>query len=168
MASVSGYCKCLLIQLPLTENSSSGAAGGHACRAASAQFVLVQFLSVWGLGNTNRLRRSGHTFCVQGKMHTVKGAEHRYRVIAPQSSVTPNDVLWYAHDPAGHTCIASVDKLPTAPVFVSCRRARLIRIVLWTAAELFFVPIVLFAGEKDSAAHVLPNIGLEGPVFIRA
>src|SRR6266481_4999757 len=77
MASVSGYCKCLLIQLPLTENSSSGEADADACHAASAQFVLVQFLSVWGLGKTNRLRRSGYTFCIQGKMHTVKGAEHR-------------------------------------------------------------------------------------------
>ena len=100
-------------------------------------------------------------------MHTVKSAEHRHRIIAPQTSVTPYDVLRYAYDPAGHTCIASVDKLPTAPVFVSCRRARLIGIVLWTATELFFVTIVFFAGEKGSAAHVLSNIGFEGAVLIR-
>src|SRR6266436_8398016 len=133
MASVSGYCKCLLIQLPLTENSSSGEADADACHAASAQFVLVQFLSVWGLGKTNRLRRSGYTFRIQGKMHTVKGAEHRYRVIAPQSSVTPNDVLRYTYDPARHTCIAAVDKFPTAPGFISSRRARLAWIVIRTA-----------------------------------
>jgi len=168
MASVSDYCKCSLIQLPLTENSSSGAAGGHACRAASAQFVLVQFLSVRGLGKTNRLRRSGYTFCIQGKMYTVKSAEHRYRVIAPQSSVTPNDLLWYTHDPAGNTCIAAVDKLPTAPVFVSCGRTCLTGIVFRTLTELFFVTIVLFAGEKGSAVHVLSNIGFESPVLIRA
>src|SRR6476469_3906733 len=100
-------------------------------------------------------------------MHTVKCAEHRYRVIAPQSAVTPNDFLRYAHDPAGHACIASVHKLPTLPVFVSCGRARLIRIVLWTGTELFFMTIVLFAGEKGSAAHILFNIGFEGPVLIR-
>src|SRR4030095_11654913 len=98
-------------------------------------------------------------------MHAVKSAKHRYRVIAPQSSVTPNDLLWYAYDPAGHTCITSVDKLPTAPVFVSCWRTRLIRIVIWTATELLFVTIVLLAGEKGSAQHVLSNIGFEGPVL---
>ncbi len=100
-------------------------------------------------------------------MHTVKSAEHRYRVIAPQSSVTPNDLLRYAHYPAGHTRIAAVDKLPTLPVFVSCGRTRLIWIVIRTATELFFVTIILFAGEKGSAAHVLSNIGFEGPVLIR-
>ena len=100
-------------------------------------------------------------------MHAVKSAEHRYRVIAPQSAMTPNDFLRYADDPAGHTRIASVYKLPTLPVFVSCGRACLIRIVLWTRTELFFVTIVLFAGEKGSAADILFNIGFEGPVLIR-
>ena len=100
-------------------------------------------------------------------MHTVKSAEHRYRVIAPQSSVTPNNLLGYAHDPAGHTRITGIHKLPTLPVFVSCGRARLIRIVIWTGTEWFFVTIILFAGEKGSAAHVLSNIGFEGPVLIR-
>src|SRR5947208_3018544 len=100
-------------------------------------------------------------------MHAVKSAEHRYRVIAPQSAVTPNDFLRYAHDPAGHACIASVHKLPTLPVFVSCGRASLIWIVLRTATELFFVTVILFAGEKGSAAHILLNIGFEGPVLIR-
>src|SRR4029077_11407452 len=100
-------------------------------------------------------------------MHTIKSAKHCYRVIAPQSSVTPDDFLRYAHDPAGHTRIAAVDKLPTTPVFISCGRARLIRIVIWTGTEWFFVTIVLFAGEKGSAAHVLSNIGFESPVLIR-
>src|SRR6266480_7893273 len=113
MASVSGYCNCLHIQLPLTENSSCGEAGSHACRATSAQFVLV-------------------------------------------------------HDPAWNTCIAAVDKFPTAPVFVSCGRACLTWIVFRTPTELFFVTIVLFAGEKGSAVHVLSNIGFESPVLIRA
>src|ERR1700751_1169992 len=128
------------------------------CRA-SVQLVLFQFFCVRSLGNTNRLRRSRSTFRVQGKMHTVKSAEHRYRVIAPQSSVTPNDFLRYAHDPAWHTCIAAVNKLPTLPVFVSRGRPRVIRIVIWTATELFFVTIILFAGEKHPAVHVLSNIG---------
>ena len=36
---MSGYCKCLLIQLALTENSSSGDAGADACRVGfSAAF----------------------------------------------------------------------------------------------------------------------------------
>src|SRR6476660_6124921 len=99
-------------------------------------------------------------------MHTVKGTEHRYRVIAPQSAVTPNDLLRYAHDPAWHTCIASVDKLPTLPVFVSCGRARVIRIVIWTPTELFFVTIILFAGEKGSAVRVLSKIRFEGTVLV--
>ena len=67
----------------------------------------------------------------------------------------------------GTRALPAVDKLPTLPVFVSCGRARLIRIVLWTATELFFVTIILFAGEKGSAAHILSKIGFEGPVLIR-
>src|SRR5947207_10047616 len=100
-------------------------------------------------------------------MHTVKSAEHRYRVIAPQSSVTPNDLLRHSYDPAGHTSVAAVDKLPTLPVFVSCGTARHIGIILWTRTELFFVAIVLFAGEKGSGAHVSSNVGFEGQVLIR-
>src|ERR1700755_3626145 len=98
-------------------------------------------------------------------MHAIESAEHRHRVIAPQSPMPPNNFLRYAHDPAGHTRVAAVDKLPTAPVFVSCGRTGLIRIVIRTATELFFVPIVLFAGEKGSTTHVLSNIGFESPVL---
>src|SRR4029453_6965074 len=104
--------------------------GARTC--SSVQFVLVQFLRVGGLGRANGLRRSGFTFRVQGKMHTVKSGEHRHRVIAPQSAMAPNDVLWYAHDPTGHTGIAGVDKLPPAPVFLPSRRTCFIRIVIWT------------------------------------
>ena len=78
------------------------------------------------------------TFRIQGKMHTVKSTEHRYRVIAPQSAVTPNDLLRYAYDPAGHTRIAGVYKLPTLPVFVSCGRACLIWIVFRTLYRMVF------------------------------
>jgi len=95
-------------------------------------------------------------------MHTVKSAEHRYRVIAPQSAVTPNDFLRYAHDPARHTRIAGVYKLPTV---ASLR-------FLWEGVshpdcnqdptEWFFVTIILFAGEKGAAAHVLSKISFEG------
>ena len=43
----------------------------------------------------------------------------------------------------------------------------MIRIVIRTPTEWFFVTIVFFAGEKGAAAHVLLNIGFEGPVLIR-
>src|SRR6267142_4621137 len=95
-------------------------------------------------------------------MHTVESTEHRYRVIAPQSAVTPNDFLGHAHDPVRHARIAAVDKLTTLPVFVSCGRTCLIRIVIRTRTEWFFVTVILFAGEKGSAAHVLSKIGFEG------
>src|SRR5215467_4787067 len=101
-------------------------------------------------------------------MYTVKSAEHGYRVIAPQSAVTPNDLLRHAYDPARNMRIASVDKLPTAPVFLSSGRARLAGSVIGTTTELFFMTIVLFAGEKHSVTHVLPDIGFEGPVLVRA
>src|SRR5262245_10099572 len=101
-------------------------------------------------------------------MHTVKSTEHGYRVIAPQSAVTPNDLLRDAYDPAWHMGISTVDKLPSLPVLIATRRTRLIRIVIRTATELFFVAIVRFAGEKRSAVQVLPNVRFEGPVFIRA
>src|SRR5215831_14651395 len=132
------------------------------------QFVLVQFLRVRGFGNTRALGRDRSALCIQREMHAIKSAEHGYRVIAPQSAVTPNDLLGYAYNPARHMGIAAVDKLPALPVFISSWRARLIRVVIRAATELFFVTIVLFAGEKGSAAHVLPYIGLEGPVLIRA
>src|SRR4029453_8421561 len=100
-------------------------------------------------------------------MHTVKSGEHGYRVVAPQSPVTPNDVLRYAHDPARHTGIAGVNKLPPAPVFLPRGRTRLIRIVIWTGTKWFFVTVVLLAGEKGSVAYVLPKVGLERSVLIR-
>src|SRR5262249_37073108 len=125
-------------------------------------------LGVRGFGNARPLRRHRSTFCVQRKMHTVKSAEHGYRVIAPQSAVTPNDLLWHAYDPARDMCIASVDKLPASPIFVSSGRALLTWSVIGTATELFFVAVVLFAGEKGSAAQVSPYVGFEGPVLIRA
>src|SRR5262249_42729637 len=101
-------------------------------------------------------------------MHTGKGAEHGYGVVAPQSAVTPNDILRYAYYPAGHMRIATIDKLPSPPVLVASGRTRLIRIVIRAATELFFMTVVLFAGEKRSAMHVLPNVGFESPVFVRA
>ena len=64
--------------------------------------------------------------------------------------------------------ISTVDKLPSTPVFVSSARTRLIWIVIWTATELLFVAIVLFAGKKDSVVHILTYVGLEAPVLIRA
>src|SRR3954469_24401449 len=48
------------------------------------------------------------------------------------------------------------------PVFVSCGRACLIRIVMQDPTEWFFVTIILFAGEKGAAAHVLSKISFEG------
>src|SRR4029453_8027451 len=98
-------------------------------------------------------------------MHAVQGTEHRHRVIAPQSTVTPNDFLRYAYDPAGDACIASVHKLPTLPVFVSCGRACLTWIVIGTMTELFFMTIVLLAGEKGAAAHILADVSFESPVL---
>ena len=65
--------------------------------------------------------------------------------------MTPNDVLRYAHDPTGHASIAAVDKLPTAPLLLSGGRTRFIGIVIWTAAEWFFMTIVPLAGKKGAA-----------------
>src|SRR5215472_10197104 len=119
------------------------------------QFVLIQFLRVRSFGNTGPLRWDRSAFCIQGKMHAVKSTEHRNGIVAPQSAVTPNDLLRHSYDPAGHMGISTVDKLPSTPVFVSSARTRLIRIVIWTATELVFVAIVRFAGEKRSAVQVL-------------
>ena len=132
------------------------------------QLVLIQFLGVRPARNTCTLGRSCDTSCIQGKMHTVKSAEHGYRVIAPQSAVTPNDILRYAHDPARDVGVPAVDKLPSLPVLVSSGRACLIRVVVWAVTEFFFVTVVLFAREKGSAAQILTYIGFEGPVLIRA
>src|SRR5215467_9578922 len=101
-------------------------------------------------------------------MHAIKSAEHGYRIIAPQSTVAPNDVFRYAHDPAGHTSITGIDKLPALPVFVSGGRTRLPGIVIGTATKLFFVTVVLLAGKKSPTVHVLANVGFKGPVLICA
>src|SRR5262245_7994458 len=98
----------------------------------SMQFVLIQFFSVGSFGNCGPLRWDRVTLCVQGKMHTVKSAEHGYRVVAPQSAMTPNDLLRHTYYPAGHMGIATVDKLPSLPVLIATRRTRLIRIVIRT------------------------------------
>src|SRR5215471_1378824 len=134
----------------------------------SVEFVLIQFLGVGSFRDTRPLRRDGSTFCIQRKVHAVKRAEHGYRVVAPQPAMTPNDLLRHTYYPARHMGIATVDKLPSLPVLVASGRARLIRIVIWTATELFFMTIVLFARQKDPTVHVLPNVGFEGPVFVRA
>src|SRR5262249_48574688 len=110
------------------------------------QFVLIQFLGVGSFGNTRPLRRNGSTFGIQGKMHAVKGAKHRNRVIAPQSAVTPNDVLRHTYYPTRHMRISTVDKLPATPVFVAGRRTRLTGIVILAATELFLVTVILLAG----------------------
>src|SRR5215469_510677 len=104
------------------------AQSGVSCRLV--QLVLIQFLGVWSIGNTCPLRRSGETCCIQGKMHAVKSAEHGYRVIAPQSAVTPNDVLRHTYYPTRHMGITTVDELPPTPVFIASRRTRLTGSVL--------------------------------------
>src|SRR5215471_9241294 len=98
-------------------------------------------------------------------MHAIESGEHRYRIVAPQSSVAPDDVFRHAHDPAGDTGIAGVDKLPSAPVFLPRGRPGLIRIVIRTMTKLFFVTVVFLARQKSSTLHVLSGVGFERPVL---
>src|SRR5215831_16748015 len=101
-------------------------------------------------------------------MHAVKSTKHRNGIVAPQSAVTPDDVLRHSYYPTRHMRISTVNKLPATPVLVASARTGLIRIVIWTATELLFVAVVHFAGEKRSVVHVLTYISFEGPVLIRA
>src|SRR6516164_9778574 len=64
--------------------------------------------------------------------------------------------------------IAAIHEFPATPIFLSSGRTCLARSVVGTATKLFFMTIVLLARKKSSAMHVLPDIGFEGPVRVRA
>src|SRR5580704_4164361 len=87
------------------------------------------------------------TLC-QRELDTQKSAQHGDGIIAPQSSVTRNNVLGHAHDPTGDTGIAGEFKFPTAPEFLSCWRPNSIGLVLIVTTEFFFVTVVMLAGVK--------------------
>src|SRR5262245_31191031 len=101
-------------------------------------------------------------------MHAIKSAKHRNGVVAPQPAVTPNDLLRHPDDPTGNTGVATINKLPALPVFIAGCRAHLTRIVIRAATELLFMTVIFFAGKKGSTADILPHVGFESPVFVRA
>jgi hypothetical protein len=101
-------------------------------------------------------------------MHTEKSAQHGDRVVAPQSAMTPNDILWHSNNPAWHPGITRINELPPPPNFFSGRWPNFIGIIGPIPAETVFVAIVTFTGVKDLVLHVLPDIGFECPVLLRS
>ena len=99
-------------------------------------------------------------------MHAEKSAQHCYGVVAPQSAVTPNDILWHPNNPAWYAGISRINELPPPPNFFSARWSVLIGIIVAIAAETVFMAIVTFTGIKDLVSHVFLDIGFERPVLI--
>jgi hypothetical protein len=103
---------------------------------------------------------------VSGKCIRKRAANMSDGVIAPQSAVTPNYLLWYAHDPARYAGISGINKLPPPPNFPSCRWADFIGIIVTIAAEAIFVAIVMLARVKSIVWVVFLDIGFKSPVLI--
>ena len=101
----------------------------------------------------------------QRELDTQKSAQHGDGIVAPQSSVTRNNVLGHAHDPTGDAGIAGIFKFPSSPDFLSCRWPEGIGIVLVVATEFFFVTVVMLAGVKCIIGVVIFHIGFKSPVM---
>ena len=97
-------------------------------------------------------------------MQTIKSTEHGNGIVAPYSHVAPNDVLRNTHDPAGHSGIAGIDKLPPPPKFSSRRWADHTRIIVGVVAEAIFMTVVPLARIKGIVLQVLPYVGFECPI----
>ena len=97
-------------------------------------------------------------------MQPIKSAQHGNGIVAPYAAVAPNNVLWNAHDPAGHPGIAGIDKLPPPPKFSSRRWADRARIIVGVLAEAIFMTVVPLACIKGIVLQVLANIGFERPI----
>src|SRR6266496_113074 len=121
-----------------------------------------------GLGSGPRLGRSHYPPRAQREFHTKERAHHRNRVVAPQSSVAPDNVFGHAHDPTGDASVTGVFKFPPPPEFFSRRWMDLTGTVIPIAAEAAFMTIVALARVKRKIGMVLLDVGFESPVLSRA
>src|SRR6476646_4660875 len=110
--------------------------------------VPVQLLQIGGLWSGPRLGNSHHAACAKREFHSKERAKHGDRVVAPQSSVTPDNVFGHAHDPTRDSSVTGVFTLPLPPKFFSGRWMDLTGAVFPTAAEILFVTVVMFARVK--------------------
>ena len=108
---------------------------------------------------------SHHASGRQWELNAEKSTQHGDGVVAPQSAVAPNYVLWHAYDPAWHPGISGINKLPLPPNFFSGRWADFIRIIVAIAAEAIFMAIVMLARVKTKVRVVFFDIGFERPVL---
>src|SRR5439155_23758763 len=113
----------------------------------------------------NRLG-SSHSAPCQREFDAKKGAQHCNGVVAPQSSMTPNNVLGHADDPTRYAGVAGINKFPPSPEFLSCRRLDRTGIVVGIATGAFLVTVVTVAGVKCIVWMVLFEIGFECSVLI--
>ena len=110
--------------------------------------VQVQLLQIGGLWSGPRLGRSHYTAQAQREFHAKERAEHRNRIVAPQSPVTPDNVFGHAHDPARNSSIAGVLKFPPPPDFFSRGGMDSTWAVLPVATEVAFMTVVVLARVK--------------------
>src|SRR5205823_12208294 len=104
----------------------------------------------------------------QRKFHAKERAEHRNRVVAPQTSMTPDNVFRHAYDPTGHAGVAGILKFPLSPEFFSRRWMDVTGTVIPIATEAAFMTIVVLARVKGKIGMVLLDIGFECPVLSRS
>src|SRR4030095_5918439 len=98
-----------------------------------------------GLWSSPRLGGSHHAARAQREFHAKERPQHRNRIVAPQSSVTPDNVFGHAHDPTGDAGITGVNKFPLPPEFFSCRWMNVAGTVFPIATEAAFMTIIALA-----------------------
>src|SRR6476660_10586233 len=110
--------------------------------------VPVQLLQIGGLWSGPRLGNSHNAAWAKREFHSKERAKHRHRVVAPQSSVTPDNVFGHAHDPTGDSSVTGVFKFPPPPEFFSRRWLNSTWAVLPVGTEILFMAIVVLARVK--------------------
>src|SRR5207237_10117 len=98
--------------------------------------------------STKRLRCGSWKEWCRKTSDSKERAEHRNRVVAPQTSMTPDNVFRHAYDPTGHAGVAGILKFPLSPEFFSRRWMDVTGTVIPIATEAAFMTIVVLARVK--------------------
>src|SRR5437667_2009760 len=125
--------------------------------------VSVYLLESRALRRSNRFRRR-NLAADQREFDSKKRCQHRDGVVAPQSSVFPNNVLGDAHDPTGHASIAGVFKFPSSPA-LGRGWMDLTGSVIAVVTEGVAVRLGMLARVKCKIRVVFLEVGLEGRVL---
>src|SRR5262249_32739268 len=103
----------------------------------------------------------------QWKLDAEQSHQHGDGVVAPESAMSPDNVLGYTYDPTRDTGVAGIAKLPLPPILVAGRRAKRTGRVVAVATETFFVSVVVLARVKLKIGMIFPHVGFKGAILGR-